>query len=142
RTRPHPERTHLKRARKDIADAPTGVVYTDNQKLPDVRLNANYQASGLGGTQVQRNLSNGFPGTIVGPGQITDFGSVLGQLFGRDYPTWSVGLSVSYPIGENADQANAARARPEQQQSEQRLKGAESRAIPPIRKPAWHVETK
>src|SRR5262249_21331228 len=109
-------------------------------KLPDVRLNGSYQASGLGGTQVLRNLSNGFPGTIVGPGQITDFGSVLGQLFGRDYPTWSVGLSVSYPIGENTDQANASRARLEHQQAEQRLKSAESRAIHQIRNAAWHVE--
>ena len=139
-TRALADRADLQRARKDIDNAKIGVVYTDNQKLPDVRLNANYQASGLGGTQVQRNLSNGFPGTIVGPGQITDFGSVLGQLFGRDYPTWSVGLSVSYPIGENADQANAARARLEQQQSEQRLKGAESRAIQQIRNAAWQVE--
>jgi outer membrane protein TolC len=134
------DRADLQRARKDIENAKIGVVYTDNQKLPDVRLNASYQASGLGGTQVRRDLSNGFPGTILGPGQITDFGSVLGQLFGRDYPTWSVGLSVSYPIGENADQANAARARLEQQQSEQRLKGAASRAIQQIRNAAWQVE--
>ena len=139
-TRALADRADLQRARKDIDNAKIGVVYTDNQKLPDVRLNANYQASGLGGTQVRRDLANGFPGTILGPGQITDFGSVLGQLFGRDYPTWSVGLSVSYPIGENADQANAARARLEQQQSEQRLKGAESRAIQQIRNAAWQVE--
>ena len=139
-TRALADRADLQRARKDIDNAKIGVVYTDNQKLPDVRLNANYQASGLGGTQVRRDLANGFPGTILGPGQITDFGSVLGQLFGRDYPTWSVGLSVSYPIGENADQANAARARLEQQQSEQRLKGAQSRAIQQIRNAAWQVE--
>src|SRR5919198_2283803 len=139
-TRALSDRADLLRGQKEIDNAKINVSFTDNQKLPDVRLNASYQASGLGGTQVLRNLANGFPGTIVGPGQITDFGSVLGQLFGRDYPTWSVGLSVSYPIGENAEQANAARARLEQQQSEQRLKSGESRAIQQIRNAAWQVE--
>ena len=28
-----------------------------------------------------------------------------------DYPTWAVGVSVSYPIGQSADEANYARAR-------------------------------
>src|SRR5919197_1376410 len=39
------DRADLQRARKDIDNAKIGVVYTDNQKLPDVRLNASYQAS-------------------------------------------------------------------------------------------------
>src|SRR5262249_51172693 len=90
-------RADLLRARKDIDNASIGVKFANNQKLPDVRLNASYLASGLGGTQVLR--TGGFPGTIAGPGAVTDFGSVLTQLFGRDYPTWSVGVTVSYPIG-------------------------------------------
>ena len=81
------ERADLLRARKDIQNAQTSEKYAGNQRLPDVRLNASYQASGLGGTQVLR--TGGFPGTIVGPGAVTPFGSVLGQLFARDYPTWA-----------------------------------------------------
>ena len=50
----------------------------------------------------------GFPGTIVGPGDATAFGSVLGQLFKSDFPTWSVGVS-EWPAGEEL-QAVLARA--------------------------------
>ena len=132
------DRSDLQRARKDIETANVGVTYTTNQKLPDVRVNANYAANGLGGTQVLR--TGGFPGTIVGPGAGTDFGSVLGQLFSSDYPTWSVGLNVSYPLGTSADQANAARAQLERKQADVRLKGVESRAIQQIRNAAYQVE--
>jgi outer membrane protein len=128
------ERADLVRGRKEIENALTGVKFTGNQRLPDVRLNANYQASGLGGTRVLR--SGGFPGTIIGSGEITNFGSVLSQLFGRDYPTWAVGVSVSYPIGQSAEEANYARARLESVQAEERLKGSEARAIVQVRD-AW-----
>jgi outer membrane protein TolC len=137
-TRALAERADLLRARKDIENAQTGVKYANNQRLPDVRLNASYLASGLGGTQVLR--TGGFPGTIVGPGAITPFGNVISQLFAHDYPTWAVGVSVSYPIGEGADQANYARTQLERAQSEQRLKGAEARVIQQVRDAAWKIE--
>ncbi|HEV3141826.1 MAG TPA: TolC family protein [Vicinamibacterales bacterium] len=139
-TRALAERADLARSRKDIENAAINAKLADNQKLPDVRLNASYQANGLGGTQVLRNLANGFPGTIVGPGDVTAFGSVVGQLFTHDYPTWAVGVSVSYPIGESVDQANAARTKLERQQAAQREKSAEAKAIQQIRDAAWKVE--
>ncbi len=131
-------RADLLRARKDIQNADTSVRGASNQRMPDVRLNASYQASGLGGTQVLR--TGGFPGTILGPGDVTTFGSVLGQLLAHDYPTWAAGVSVSYPLGASTDQANYARSKLERAQSEQRLKGAESRAIQQVRDAAWKVE--
>jgi HAE1 family hydrophobic/amphiphilic exporter-1 len=137
-TRALAERGDLLRARKDIENAQTSVKYANNQRLPDVRLNASYLASGLGGTQVLR--TGGFPGTIVGPGVVTPFGSVVSQLFAHDYPTWAVGVSVSYPIGEGADQANYARTQLEHAQSAQRLKGAEARVIQQVRDAAWKIE--
>jgi outer membrane protein TolC len=137
-TRALAERADLQRARKDIDNSQIGVKYADNNRLPDVRLNASYQASGLGGTQVLR--SGGFPGTIVGPGEITPFATVVSQLFGRDYPTWAVGVSVSYPIGGGSDQANYARSKLERAQADQRLKGAEARAIQQVRDAAWKIE--
>jgi hypothetical protein len=101
-------------------------------------VNASYQASGLGGTQVLR--TGGFPGTIVGPGAVTDFGNVLGQLFGSDFPTWSVGVSVSYPLGQSIEEANHARGKLERAQADERFKGSEGRAIQQIRTAAYQVE--
>jgi HAE1 family hydrophobic/amphiphilic exporter-1 len=132
------DRTDLTRARKDIEAAQLNQKLANNQKLPDIRLNASYQASGLGGTQVLR--AGGFPGTIVGPGDITGFGSVLNQLFASNYPTWAVGVSVSYPIGQSTEEATYARTKLETAQSEQRLKSSEARVIQQVRDAAWTVE--
>jgi len=132
------ERTDLVRARKDIENSQTLLKFAKNQRLPDVRLNASYQASGLGGTELLR--SGGFPGTIVGPGAVTSFGNVLNQLFAHDFPTWSVGVGVTYPIGQTSQQADYARAQLERSQSAERLKSAEARAIQQIRDAAWKIE--
>jgi outer membrane protein TolC len=137
-TRALAERADLQRSRKDIENAQTAVTFTSNQRLPDVRLNASYQASGLGGTQVLR--TGGFPGTVVGPGTITPFSDILGQLFAHNYPTWAAGVSVSYPVGGSVEQANHARTQLEKMQSEQRLKGAEARVIQQVRDAAWKIE--
>ena len=132
------ERADLTASRQEIANAQASLDFAGNQRLPDVRLNANYAASGLGGTRLLR--TEGFPGTILGTGATTSFGSVLGQLAGHDYPTWSVGVSVSYPIGPTSDEANYARARLEREQADDRLKGLEGRAIQEVRSAGYNVE--
>lgn len=132
------DRVDLTRSRKDVENARLNERLTGNQRLPDIRLNGSYQASGLGGTEILR--SGGFPGTIVGPGQVTSFGTILNQLFKSDYPTWVLGFSVSYPIGQSAEDANLARTRLESAQAEQRVKSAEGRVIQQVRDAAWKVE--
>ena len=132
------DRADLARARMEIDNARVNVKFTGNQRLPDVRLNAGYTANGLGGTQVLR--TGGFPGSIIGSGPATDFGSVLNQLFTNQYPTWTVGISVSRPIGQATEEANYARARLEHAQSQERLKSAEARAIRQVRDAGWKIE--
>jgi len=65
---------------------------------------------------------------------------VLNQLFTNQYPTWTVGISVSRPIGQASEEANYARARLEQVQSQERLKSAEARAIQQVRDAGWKIE--
>jgi outer membrane protein TolC len=137
-TRALSERADLARARKEIENTELGVTFTNNQRLPDVRLNASYQASGLGGTEVLR--TGGFPGTIVGAGAITNFGTVFSQLLSRDFPTWAAGVSISYPIGGSAEQANHVRAKLERSQAAERFKGDEGRVIQQVRDAGWKVE--
>jgi HAE1 family hydrophobic/amphiphilic exporter-1 len=134
------ERSDLARARKDIANATISEKYANNQKLPDVRFNLNYAANGLGGTQVMRDTSAGFPGLVVGPGSVTSFGTVLNQLFSSNYPTWTAGVSVTYPLGGSSEEAAAARARIERQQAGERLKSSEGRAIQQVRDAAWKID--
>lgn len=132
------DRPDLERARLNVSSADAMAKLSSNQRLPDVRVNASYQASGLGGTEILR--SGGFPGTITGAGSVTTFGSVLNQLFRSDYPTWAVGLSVAYPIGQSMQDATHARSRLERAQAATRVKSAEGRVVQQIREAAWRVE--
>jgi hypothetical protein len=76
---------------------------------------ANYGLSGIGGTQFIRQGS-GLGSAIVG--QIdSGYAAALNTLFDRAAPTWTFGLTFSYPIGTSAADANAARARLQQQQT-------------------------
>jgi outer membrane protein len=132
------DRTDLIRARINVSTADSVAKYSSNQRLPDVRLNVSYQANGLGGTEVLR--AGGFPGTIIGAGNVTGFGTVLDQLFRSDYPTWAAGLSISYPLGQSTQEATFARNKLERTQAEARVKSAEGRAIRQVRDAAWKVE--
>jgi HAE1 family hydrophobic/amphiphilic exporter-1 len=132
------DRADLVRARKDIDNAQVNLKFAGVQRLPDVRLNASYLASGLGGTQVLR--TGGFPGTIVGPGPVTEFGTVLNQLLTNQYPTWAVGVSISYPIGTSVEEANFARSKLEREQAQERLKSAEARAVQQVRDAGWKID--
>lgn len=124
------ERGDLLRARLESENAATTVRYFENQRLPDVRLEASYRAAGLGGDRLIRE--GGFPGTVVGsvPGS---FGDTMDQVWGRDYPTWSVGVTVSYPIGPSYERASLVRARLEEQQSRARTESLQLRAIREVR---------
>jgi outer membrane protein TolC len=137
-TRALGDRADLLRARKDIDIAQANVQFTASQRLPDIRLNASYQASGLGGTEVLR--AGGFPGTIIGSGAVTNFGTVVDQLFRNDYPTWALGVSVSYPIGGGVEDAKHAQSRLERAQADERLKSAQAKVIQQVRDAAWKIE--
>jgi outer membrane protein TolC len=130
-------RQDLIRARDDVANAGTSVKYYRSQRLPDLRLQGSYGATGLGGTQWIR--TGGFPGTITGTA-VTGFGTVMNQVFARDYPTWSFGLTLSYPIGYSFERAALANARLQQDQARIRLQSAEMRAVRQLRQAAWQLE--
>src|SRR5262245_19691929 len=100
-------RLDLMRAARDLENAKTNVDYLGNQRLPDVRLEASYRGSGLGGTEFLR--TGAFPGIVSGT-RDRSFGDALGQAFTPDFPTWSVGVTVSYAIGRSYEEARHASA--------------------------------
>ena len=131
------ERTDLVRARKQIQNAETAVTLAKNEVLPDLRAQATYLTNGLGGTELTRR--GGFPG-IAEPIGATAFGDVLRQLFAADYPTWTVGFSLSYPIGRSEEQAALARTQLEREQAVARLRSAEFKAVREIRQAALQLD--
>jgi len=132
------ERYDLARAANDLENAKTEVAFLGNQRLPDVRLEALYRGNGLGGTQIVR--TGPFPGVITGTHD-RGFGSALGQTFSSDYPTWSLGVTVSYPLGRSAEEASFARAGIERDQAARRVASLRLDAAEAVRRAARQVRS-
>lgn len=131
------ERTDLLRTRKEMEITETGVSLATSESKPDLRLEANYLTDGAGGRRLIRE--GGFPGVVVGS-EVTRYSDVLGQIFTLDYPTWTLGLTFSYPLGKSAAEANLARARIEKDQVSARLRSIETAAVREVREAAWRLE--
>jgi HAE1 family hydrophobic/amphiphilic exporter-1 len=131
-------RSDLSRTREELANAHTSVKYYNNQRLPDLRLEASHRTNGLGGTQLLRE--GGFPGTVVGS-QSIPFGNVWDQIWSRDYPTWTVGVTVSYALGRSYEDASLVKARLEEKQTQARLESLQIQTVKQIRQAAWDVES-
>jgi len=132
------ERYDLARANHDLENARTNVEFLRNQKLPDVRLETSYRGTGLGGTQFLR--AGGFPGVVTGS-RDRSFGAALGQAFTPDYPTWSFGLTVSYPLGRSSEEASLARAQIEREQTTQRIASLRLQAAETIRQAGRQIQS-
>ena len=132
------DRSDIARAGRALEKARTDVEFFGNQKLPDVRLETSYRGSGLGGTQFLR--TGGFPGVISGTNR-RSFGDALAQAFGADYPTWSFGLTVSYPLGPSYEAASLVRAEVERRQAGQRIASLRLQAIETVRQAGRQVRS-
>ena len=101
-------RTDLETLDTNIQNTDTNIRYYRNQRRPDVNLQVDYSLSGNGGTEFLRG--EGFLGPITGTQQ-TSSGNVLGDIFSNDFPNWTVGVTVAYPIGTSFAKANLERVR-------------------------------
>jgi outer membrane protein TolC len=135
-------RTDLEQSRKSIEADDINVRFYRNQMLPDISAQLNYGLQGLGGTQLQRGAGPFGPGTgdIIGSSQ-RGFGTVLGDLFQNQYPSWTAGLNISYPIGTSSAEANLARVQLERSQATTRLRQQELQIATQVRAAAREVQT-
>ena len=131
-------RTDLQEARKNLDASDINLRYFRNQALPEVTASLDYGLTGLGGTQFVRGA--GFPGPIIGQ-TARSFGSVLGDLFTNEFPSWTLGLNISYPIGTSSQDASLARARLQYSQSQTRIRSQELQVAAQVRNTARQVLT-
>jgi outer membrane protein TolC len=99
-------RTDMVAARKNLERSDYNLAYARNQLRPQLDLVANYGGSGADGTQIRDAQGNPLPAPI--PGGYSD---AVSEVFGFDFPTWTVGVNVSYAIPNRSAKANAATAR-------------------------------
>jgi outer membrane protein TolC len=131
------ERADLAEARRQIENSETTVTLARNDTLPDLRAQATYLTNGQGGTRLLR--TQGFPGTIIGVDR-TSYGSVLEQVLSGDFPTWSVGVTLTYPLGRSVEEANLARARLERDQAAAQVRSLELSVVREVRSAALRLE--
>jgi outer membrane protein TolC len=132
------DRYDLTRAGHELENAQATMKFLNNQRLPDVRLETSYSGNGLGGTQFLR--SGGFPGLVTGT-RSRGFGNALGQVFTNDYPTWSFGLTVSYPLGRSFEDASFVRADVERRQAVQKIASLRVQAAESVRRAGRQVHS-
>jgi outer membrane protein len=136
-------RTDLQQARNSLAQSDVNIRYFRNQILPDVSAVAGYSSSSIGGIplpSVGTIPLGAAEQPIVSQAQ-RSFGSVLGDLLTNAYPTWTVGVSVAYPLGTSTQQANLARAKLQYAQAQTQLKSLELQVVLQVRDAARTVQT-
>jgi len=109
-------RPDLAESRIQIENAQIALTGTKNALLPSLNLVGDVRNAALAGPQ---NIVTGPINSITGqptqppvadPFFLGGYGTVLGQLFSRNFPTYSVGLSLNIPLKNRAAQANMATA--------------------------------
>jgi outer membrane protein TolC len=131
-------RSDIQESRKNLEAADINLRFFRNETLPDVTASFDYGLTGLGGTQFLRGA--GFPGPIVGQSQ-RSFGTVLGDLFTNDFPSWTASLTISYPVGPTPQEVNVARARLEYTQQQTQLRDTELQVVTQVRETGRQVLT-
>ena len=66
---------------------------------------------------------------------------MLGDVLTSSYPTWTFGVTVSYPVGNSTSETNLARARLQYSQSEAQLKNLELQIATQVRDAGRQVQT-
>jgi outer membrane protein len=131
------KRTDLRAARASLERSDVARAFAQNQALPSVDLSATYGTLGVGGTQLVRDdLGGDVLKTIPG-----GYGDAISDALARRYPTWTVGLSISYPILNRSARVGLARARVGHEQAEAQVDQLEREVILEVRDAALAVET-
>jgi outer membrane protein TolC len=136
-------RSDLQFARNTVARNTVTLKYLRNQSLPDVNASATYASNAVGGTLLSPLSSLPLDGGTISRTVLSQagYGSVLGDVVSNAFPTWSVGVNVSYPLGTSAAEADMARARLQSSQAEAQLRNLELQATTQVRDAARQVQT-
>ncbi len=136
-------RSDLQQAKNSLEQNDISIRYLRNQILPDINAEASYGLVGVGGVQLSPLTSLPIGGAIP-PRTIAaqrGFGSVLGDVFGNSFPTWTLGVQIGYPIGTSTSEANLARARLQHSQAQTQLRNLELQVVTQVRDAARQVQT-
>jgi outer membrane protein len=110
------QRPDLALAEKQEEDTRLSLKGSRNALLPSLNLVASMQNNGGVGTLITSAASAPPPPHLLG-----EYGSMLGQIFNRDFPDYSVGAQLSIPIRNRIAKADVVRDELQYRQSEVRV---------------------
>lgn len=117
-------RPDLAASRVDVTSSEFNLTVARNQLLPNLSLNARYYSPGVSGTQILYLNNDPLTGVIIGrlPGGSAN---AFKDTFGFKFDNWSVGLTLSIPLGNVISRAAAAEAEVSLNQAKLSLKDSE-----------------
>lgn len=133
-------RTDIQASKTSLERNDVSIRFFRNQILPQVNATASYRSNAVGGVFLSP-VSFTQPGsarTVLGQ---QGFGSVLGDILTNSFPTWTVGLTLSYPLGTSSQETNLARAKLQYAQEETQLKDLEMQVTTQVRDAGRQVQT-
>jgi outer membrane protein TolC len=135
-------RTDVQIAKNSLERSNVTIKYFRNQTLPEINAQASYQSNAAGGIILSPLTSLPLDGNIDRSiASERSFGSVLGDVFTSAFPTWSFGVTMSYPLGTSTSEANLARARLQYSQAETSLRNMELQIVTQVRDAGRQVTT-
>lgn len=133
-------RTDVQTSKNALARTDINIKYYRNQVLPDVNAQATYRSNAVGGIFLSpvSLTSLGSPRSVVSE---RGFGSVIGDVLTSTFPTWTFGVTVSYPLGTSSSETNLAKSKLQFSQGEAELKNLELQIATDVRSAARNVQT-
>ncbi len=105
-----------------------------NSTLPTLNLVGAYGLTGVAGTASEAALEPPEGGGVSPLATLNgSWDRALGQIWDRDYSRWSVGVNLSYPLGNHAARAQLAQRRYQLQQARQLLAAQRQSVIAEVR---------
>ena len=101
-----------------------------------MNLNAAYSSQGTAGTQF--TYGSGFPPPIIGSAS-RPWTSALADTFLGDFPTWTLGVTIGYPIGRTSAEVAQAQGQIQKRQQELALQDLQLQIVRQVRDAARQV---
>lgn len=123
-------RLDLQALRHNIEITDLNMSLTKNSTLPGVDLALAYSSQGTAGTQYE--FGSGFPPPVIGRSD-RPWGNALADTFLGNFPTWSLGVNVNYPLGRTAQEVAYAQTQITKRQQELSLQDLKLQIVAQVR---------
>ena len=131
-------RLDLQSLRRGLDITALNLKLNQDQVHPQIDFQATYQASGTGGTKFEYGA--GFPPPILSQSD-RSYGSALSDTFGNAYPSWTLAVNMTYPLGNTTAHAAVARTRIQAEQQHLDIQNLELAVVTEVRDAARQVQT-